>query len=503
MKIIEKFNLRDRKNLLLGILIIGVLSITIAFAALSTNLRINGVANTAQTKWNIHFDNWTNVTQNTSSGHSNTAQYDDSKITQILQPNITKIDKVNVILKQPGDYIRYTFKIKNDGTIDGKLDRFSHNIICEENKECNMISYTIECADTNNNNNALETGYILEKNKSVDCALEVKYKDQTNNNTAGSNQKYVQGEVEASIDANWTWVQGDGSNSVTPSPTPVAVKCENGQLIDNTGWCLTNPGASLKNQKFIYYKGDTAWSPGWHELYDLYGKSQEYYADNDGYAHIGWLTYNGNRYYFSDEDDDGNNYVNCNLLKNTTKQIENKCYSFDSTGIATEVQCESSEENFDRYQTFDYSNWRTITSPTLVQDWNVYIKENTSSVQTREVCVKLSNGQSFCVNPYLSDCNYSNGACTNSSGYTMQKINEAISKGARQCGMYTQSICDYNSGSQSFECCFDEVYIDIPATTEVGAFALGSDFSEEYSYKSVACSVIGAEYNEAYCSDYD
>ena len=100
------------KNILLGVLIVGVITLTLAFALLSSNLIINGTTNVAATKWNIHFDNWTNVTENTVDGHTNTAEYDDSKIEQTLQPNITKIDKVNVVLHQPGDYVRYTFKIK-------------------------------------------------------------------------------------------------------------------------------------------------------------------------------------------------------------------------------------------------------------------------------------------------------------------------------------------------------------------------------------------------------
>ena len=47
-----------KKNILLGVLIAGVVSMTVAFAALATNLKINGTTNIAATRWNVHFQNF-------------------------------------------------------------------------------------------------------------------------------------------------------------------------------------------------------------------------------------------------------------------------------------------------------------------------------------------------------------------------------------------------------------------------------------------------------------
>ena len=65
--------LRNKKNVLLGVLIVGVLAMTVAFAALATNLTINGTANIAATKWNIRFEDWEKVAITEVNGHSNTA----------------------------------------------------------------------------------------------------------------------------------------------------------------------------------------------------------------------------------------------------------------------------------------------------------------------------------------------------------------------------------------------------------------------------------------------
>ena len=80
-----------KKNILLGLLIVGIISMTIAFAALTTRLSLNGTANVAATSWNIHFDSWTSVTQSTVDNHQNTAEINESQITQATAPNITKI----------------------------------------------------------------------------------------------------------------------------------------------------------------------------------------------------------------------------------------------------------------------------------------------------------------------------------------------------------------------------------------------------------------------------
>ncbi|MBQ9024300.1 MAG: hypothetical protein IJ105_03650 [Bacilli bacterium] len=202
------------KNILLGVLIVGVISMSVAFAALSTRLQINGTTNVAATKWNIHFQNWTNMTQNTVtvSGvtHSNTAQYDDTKIEQTLAPNITKIDKVNVILKQPGDYIKYNFEIINEGTIAAALSNFTTTIT---NNNDNVINYEVKCYESNaREGTEVTTNSVLEPNEITYCYLKVEYKDQDNNNGV-----YEQSEINTNISANWIWEQGSSSSSSSGS----------------------------------------------------------------------------------------------------------------------------------------------------------------------------------------------------------------------------------------------------------------------------------------------
>ena len=429
MKIVEKLKSLDKKTVLLGVLVVGVISITIAFAALTSRLNITGTANVAATKWNIHFDNWTNVTQDTVDGHSNTAEYNDNLITQVLQPNVTKISNLNVTLKQPGDYIRYTFKIKNDGTIDGKLNSFTKTIAPTND----VIGYTISCTDENQQD-ALEVNYVLEKNKSVDCVLEVKYKDIENSHTAGNNQVYEQGVINTNISAEWTWGQADGNSSNSGnSGSGNSGTQDQGEFINNTGWKLLNPGSALLSQQWEYWPTSEARIEyGWHEINDLYGIPQEYYFVN-GLAQTGWLNYGGHTYYLSTFDDDNNGYVNCNMLKNESREIDGQCYSFDSNGYATQSNTCGSYI----YRYIDTSNENAFNydaSSSQVPNEVMYIKTNQSNTVTQG-CVDLNqNGNYFCVDA-IWDCvnegdnENENWVCPNNS-YVMQTKARAEAQGA-------------------------------------------------------------------------
>ena len=201
--------MKDRnKNVLLIILIVGILSITIAYASLSTKLNIQGQANIPAASWNIHFQNWALDTNNTVNGRVNRAEYPTvGQLTQSLSPNITKIDDMIVTFNAPGDYVKYTFQIKNSGSINASLDNFEKNLTCND-EDCSMLEYKIECKDTaSGGKNVLEVGSTLLSNEVAYCSLELRYKEQTNNSTPGENQIYSQSAVSAEISADWVYVQ--------------------------------------------------------------------------------------------------------------------------------------------------------------------------------------------------------------------------------------------------------------------------------------------------------
>ena len=198
---------QKKKNILLGVLIVGVISMSVAFAALSTNLSINGSASIPTTSWNIHFANNHDSTQ---SPHQD-GTVNRGTITGV-QFAATSITGFTATLYQPNDEVVYEFDIVNEGTIDAQLDNFTKTLTCNTSN-CSMITYTIDCEDASHND-ANQSDYILAHGQSVSCVMKIKYNEQTNS----GNGVYEQGAVNATASASWIYKQvegngGSGNNS--------------------------------------------------------------------------------------------------------------------------------------------------------------------------------------------------------------------------------------------------------------------------------------------------
>ena len=182
----------NSKNILLGVLALGLLSISIAYASFSTRLRVSGTTETPNTTWDIHFDNFStsSTPAKTSLNENNTGEL------KSVSTNATKITNLNVDLKKPGDVVIYTFNIENDGTIDSKLQTFNKSITCPVQSDCNNITYTVTCTDSNSN--TLVAGSTLAKNTSASCALTLLY---------NANATNLSDDVRATVTADWVFIQ--------------------------------------------------------------------------------------------------------------------------------------------------------------------------------------------------------------------------------------------------------------------------------------------------------
>ena len=206
------------KNILLGVLIVGLVSMTVAYAALSTNLAINGTANVAATRWDIHF---TGIQDKTST-LSNTlgSATNDAAVTSLgtLDSNGgTLIDGLTITLAKPGDIAEVDFNIVNTGTIDAKLNTFSKTIALGEGSPVStdvndVVTYTIKCGSPEAD--PAQDDELVKTSGSVACKLKVQYNELTSANgaaqtsqTAGQNQTVNIGPKTFHLTANWNYVQ--------------------------------------------------------------------------------------------------------------------------------------------------------------------------------------------------------------------------------------------------------------------------------------------------------
>ena len=91
---------RRVKALAIVVLVIAVLGLTIAFAALSQTLTINGSAKLDASKWGLKFENLSSPTTTGDASIVGEAKINESTYVEIAN--------MNVKLKTPGDKVVYT-----------------------------------------------------------------------------------------------------------------------------------------------------------------------------------------------------------------------------------------------------------------------------------------------------------------------------------------------------------------------------------------------------------
>ncbi len=143
---------RKTKTLATVALIVAVLGLTVAFAAMSTTLTINGTAEVNTASWDIHFENLASAV---TTGDASETQAPTIQVGADSKPN-TKIGDFEVQLTKPGDSVTYTFDVKNTGTIDATLGTLTIGTpVCTSNTSvdedetivCDNLTYELTYTD--------------------------------------------------------------------------------------------------------------------------------------------------------------------------------------------------------------------------------------------------------------------------------------------------------------------------------------------------------------------
>ena len=180
---------KDSKIPLLSILIVSLVALSIGYSALSSTLKINGVASVSSMSWRVEFQN---LGEAVLTGNA-------QKISDpVISTDKTELKSYNVNFLDPGDSITYTFQIANNGTIDAKLSEIvKENISCEgygsdeqaakdATNVCANLEYSLKyneeeehfdnAGSTTNFSNNTEVNDLLRAGEVKDMVLTLKYK---------------------------------------------------------------------------------------------------------------------------------------------------------------------------------------------------------------------------------------------------------------------------------------------------------------------------------------
>ncbi len=164
---------KDRK-LVFGILalVVGIVAVSITYAAFTQNLNINGTANVQATAWSVHFANLTNGVR-TGTTVERTAP--------TIKSGRTDIGDYAVDFYTPGDSITYTFDVVNDGDYDAKISVLNKGTpqcggsdSTSNTNVCNNLEYTLTYTT---GGQAVAVNDTLRKNETKNMTLVLRYKN--------------------------------------------------------------------------------------------------------------------------------------------------------------------------------------------------------------------------------------------------------------------------------------------------------------------------------------
>ena len=153
---------RRTKALLLSALVVVVATLSIAFAAMSRTLNINGTAKMDTASWDVHFENLSDATIVSGAEEIGKPKISDDRGT---------VQDINVKLKNPKDEISYTVDIVNDGTIDAEVNVVTMSDMTEEEKK--LIDFSVYYL----NGTKINKYDLIEAGKDMTIKIVVKYKD--------------------------------------------------------------------------------------------------------------------------------------------------------------------------------------------------------------------------------------------------------------------------------------------------------------------------------------
>ena len=182
-----------RRRYLFTVLIIILLSISLGYALLTTNLNIVGTTIVKDNKWDIYFDN---VQVSSGSVSASTPAIDTNKTTVSYSVN----------LNLPGDYFEFTVDAVNAGTIDGMISAVSNKLNGTEITTLpNYLEYSVSYSD----GIAIQNNHLLESGKTETYKVRVGYKKDISATDLPSTEQTL------NLTFSVTYVQAD-ENAVKP-----------------------------------------------------------------------------------------------------------------------------------------------------------------------------------------------------------------------------------------------------------------------------------------------
>ena len=167
--VVEKKNSRKRWGILL--LLFLVITISIGYAAMTSNLDINGSSTIKGQTWDVHFENLTNISKTGLTSDTGTGERS-AVIRELSTTPSNKKDDQNIdfaiSMKQPGDQYSFKVNVVNAGSLNA---RCKLEVTQLTSPASNYLTWSVVGISTNS------TGEIINAGSSKQITVTVTFKD--------------------------------------------------------------------------------------------------------------------------------------------------------------------------------------------------------------------------------------------------------------------------------------------------------------------------------------
>ena len=191
-------------SVILCIVVICVLTLTLAYAALSVTLNIQGNANIVASSWNLYLDN---------------VKVEDGSVSANA-PIVSGVSlSFGAALTNPGDYYEFTVDVVNDGTIDAMINGITKTpeLTTEQKK---YLNYIVEYE----NGESITTKQLVESKGLVRLRVKVEFRKDISISDLPSSSMTL----NSSFSVNY--VQADGSESSVVNSGVDGIPFSNGDI---------------------------------------------------------------------------------------------------------------------------------------------------------------------------------------------------------------------------------------------------------------------------------
>ena len=195
---------RKIKTIAVAAVIVAIVGLSIAFAALSQTLTINGTAKQEKSTWQVVWEKIAGENFVT----SGTAEVQENYPT--LSNNDTNLNLGTITLKKPGDKVTYRVNMANKGDIDAKVTG-----VTGVSLDNTYVSYSVKYLD-NNTDITQANGRLLAAGDKKLVLIEVKFKE-----SVTTEQFKAIPQEGITVDFNQvsiSYTQDDGTGEADPEP---------------------------------------------------------------------------------------------------------------------------------------------------------------------------------------------------------------------------------------------------------------------------------------------